>query len=84
MKFDAGGTEGTVTAKPMGDKIVGEFELGGQTGTIELKKVTAIASATPPPSTPPANPPPSSSATMTVAGDWEAAADLDGQSLPLQ
>src|SRR5687767_10425077 len=22
MKFDAGGTEGTVTAKPMGDKIV--------------------------------------------------------------
>ena len=75
MKFDAGGTEGTVTAKPMGDKIVGEFELGGQTGTIELKKVGSMAAT-------PATPAASSPAATSVSGDWDASADLDGQSLP--
>ena len=75
MKFDAGGTEGTVTAKPMGDKIVGEFELGGQTGTIELKKVGAMAAA-------PATPAPSASASASAAaGDYDGAADVDGQKL---
>ena len=75
MKFDAGGTEGTVTAKPMGDKIVGEFELGGQTGTIELKKVgaTAVAAA--------ATPAPTSPSTSAAAGDWDCSAEVDGQAL---
>jgi len=77
MKFDAGGTEGTVTAKPMGDKIVGEFELGGQTGTIELKKVGATVATAPP-----TNPPPTaggSAGSSTL--EYECAADVDGQSL---
>jgi hypothetical protein len=74
MKFDAGGTEGTVTAKPMGDKIVGEWEMGGQTGTIELKKVT-VAAAGPPAGAPPANPPPASD---QITGKWAANADAGG------
>ena len=75
MKFDAGGTEGTVTAKPMGDKIVGEWEMGGQTGTIELKRVGAMAAtpATPAPSTPPA--------AGMLATDWNGSADVEGQKL---
>jgi hypothetical protein len=79
MKFDAGGTEGTVTAKPMGDKIVGEFELGGQTGTIELKKVGATVAAAP--SAPPAASAPTSVSAASYVGDWEASADVDGQQL---
>ena len=76
MKFDAGGTEGTVTAKPMGDKIVGEFELGGQTGTIELKKVGAtVASAAP------TNPAPPAAGSTSSALEFECAAEVDGQSL---
>ena len=77
MKFDAGGTEGTVTAKPVGDKIVGEFELGGQTGTIELKKVGAtVASAAP---TTPA--PTAGGSAGSSSLEFECAADVDGQSL---
>jgi len=76
MKFDAGGTEGTVTAKPVGDKIVGEFELGGQTGTIELKKVSAMAAA---PATPATSSP--AAAAGPIAGEWDASADVDGQAL---
>ncbi len=75
MKFDAGGTEGTVTAKPMGDKIVGEWEMGGQTGTIELKRVDAAMAG---PGAPPAAPP---AAASPFAGEWDASADVDGQPL---
>src|ERR671927_530695 len=38
LKFDAGGNEGTVTATINGDKIVGKWELGGASGTLDLKK----------------------------------------------
>jgi len=77
MKFDAGGTEGTVTAKPMGDKIVGEWEMGGQTGTIELRKVGAMAAtASPAPSSAPA-----AASTLGAKTDWEAWAEVDGQKL---
>ena len=77
MKFDAGGTEGTVTAKPLGDKIVGEWEMGGQTGTIELKRVDAAMAGA---ATPPASAPPAAGA-GSFAGEWDASADVDGQAL---
>src|SRR5215813_8646703 len=38
LKFDGGGTEGTVTASADGDKITGKWELGGMGGPLELKK----------------------------------------------
>jgi hypothetical protein len=79
MKFDAGGTEGTVTAKSMGDKIVGEWEMGGQTGTLELRKVTVVAGGGKPP-TPPSNNPPAGG--DPLSGDWSASADVGGNPLP--
>ena len=38
MNLDAGGSEMTITAKLDGDKISGEWELEGQTGTLELNR----------------------------------------------
>ena len=82
IKFDAGGTEGTVTAKSMGENIVGEWEMGGQTGTIELKKVGAMAAGTTPPaSAPPASAPPAS-AGDPLSGVWTASADVQGNPFP--
>ncbi len=45
MKFDAGGTEGTVTATLQGDKIIGKWEIAGQGGPLELKRVGAASTA---------------------------------------
>jgi hypothetical protein len=73
MKFDAGGNEGTVTATIQGDKIIGKWELAGQGGPLELKKVgsaATTASATPATSGDP------------VSGDWDATADAGGQTIP--
>jgi hypothetical protein len=47
MKFDAGGNEGTVTATMAGDKVTGKWELGGQGGPLELKKVVMASAAVP-------------------------------------
>ena len=80
MKFDAGGTEGTVTAKPMGDKIVGEWEMGGQTGTIELKKVGAAVAGSPAPSAPPSSPP-AAGADAMINGLWACKADVGGSDI---
>src|SRR5712691_3460373 len=44
MKFDAGGNEGTVTARLDGDKIIGKWELAGQGGSVELKRAAMVAS----------------------------------------
>jgi hypothetical protein len=78
LKFDAGGTEGTVTAKPMGDKIVGDWEMAGQTGTLELKKVVVAAGGG---SAPPAAPA-GSSGPDPVSGDWDGKADVQGTDFP--
>ncbi len=74
MKLDAGGAEININAKLEGDKIVGEWELAGQTGTLELKRVGGGAPATT--STPPA------AAGDPVSGEWEAEADAGGQTIP--
>lgn len=77
MKFDAGGTEGTVTATVQGDKIVGKWEIGGQGGPLELKKVGAAASAAAAPTT-------ASAATAgdPLTGDWDGSADANGMTIP--
>jgi len=74
MKLDAGGTEITINAKLDGDKITGEFELAGQTGTIELKREGAMMEAKPAMPAAPAGDP--------VSGEWDAAADAGGQTIP--
>jgi len=76
MKFDAGGNEGTVTAMLDGDKITGKWELGGQGGSLELKRALMVAAA-PAPATPAAP-----AAGDPLTGDWDASADAQGTSIP--
>ena len=77
MKFDAGGTEGTVTATVNGDKISGKWELGGQGGPLELKRSGAVA----------ANEPkkeemkPAPAGGDPISGEWAGAADAQGTSI---
>ncbi len=77
MKLDAGGNEITINAKLEGDKITGEWELAGQTGTLELKRDGAAGAPSTPsaPSTPAAGGDP-------VTGDWDATVDVQGQEFP--
>jgi hypothetical protein len=77
MKFDAGGTEGTVTATVNGDKISGKWELGGQGGPLELKRSGTAAAAGEPKKeeTKPA------AAGDPVSGEWAGAADAQGTSI---
>ena len=75
MKLDAGGNEITINAKLDGDKITGEWELAGQTGTLELKREGAAGAPSTPPSTPAAGGDP-------ITGDWDATVDVQGQQFP--
>jgi hypothetical protein len=80
MKFDAGGNEGTVTATLDGDKITGKWELGGQGGGLELKRA-GMAAAAPAASAAPKKES-SPAAGDPLSGDWDAAADAQGTSIP--
>ena len=76
MKFDAGGNEGTVTAMLAGDKISGKWELGGQGGSLELKKAAMVAAAPPASGTAP------TAAGDPISGEWEGSADAQGTAIP--
>ncbi len=76
MKFDAGGSEGTVTAMLDGDKITGKWELGGQGGSLELKRASMVAVA------PAAATPAAPAAGDPLTGEWDASADAQGTSIP--
>jgi hypothetical protein len=86
MKFDAGGNEGTVTAMLDGDKITGKWELGGQGGSLELKRASMVAAApaatTPAAATPAAATPAAPAAGDPLTGEWDASADAQGTSIP--
>lgn len=83
MKFDAGGTEGTVTATLDGDKISGKWELGGQGGGLELKRAAMTAGA-PASSVAGAAKPaaPAAAAGDPISGEWECSADANGSAVP--
>lgn len=68
LKFE--GRTGVLTATVDGDKITGEWVDGQQKRTVELKKVTAVAAAN------------TAAATFSLAGEWEAVADANGQPFP--
>ena len=83
LKFDAGGNEGTVTAQLKDGKIVGEWTLAGQMGTLELKKAGDTTMAGPPATPAPATPAtPASGAKDPISGEWAANADVQGMSIP--
>ena len=81
LKFDAGGNEGTVTAQLKGGKIVGDWSVAGQTGTLELTRAEAAA-ASPAPSTPAAAPSRPAAAGDPISGEWDATADAQGTEIP--
>jgi major membrane immunogen (membrane-anchored lipoprotein) len=74
LKFDVGGTEGTVTAQLKDGKIVGQWALAGQTGTLELKKVELAAAK-------PSEPKPAEIADP-LSGEWDAVAEAQGMTIP--
>jgi hypothetical protein len=78
MTFDAGGTEGTVTATIKDGVITGKWDLGGMGGPLELKKDGAMATA---PSTP-ATTAPAAGGAAAFGGDFECTADVMGQAMP--
>lgn len=80
MKFDAGGNEGTVTAMLDGDKITGKWELGGQSGGLELKRAGMAALSAAAPAAPKKEIAPASG--DPLSGVWDAAADAQGTSIP--
>ncbi len=82
MKFDAGGNEGTVTAMLDGDKITGKWELGGQGGGLELKRAAMSAAAPAGGSVASAPKTSPSVAGDPLSGNWDAAADAQGTSIP--
>ena len=75
MKFDAGGQEGTINGTVDGDKITGKWEVAGQTGTFELRKVGAVAAA-------PKKDPASATAGDPISGEWDGAAEFQGNTIP--
>jgi hypothetical protein len=83
LKFDAGGNEGTVTAQLKGGKIVGDWAVAGQTGTLELTRADMAAATPSTPSTPAtgtgaAKP----AAGDPISGEWDATADAQGTEVP--
>lgn len=62
------GREGALTAKVEGDTITGDWITGARKGTVELKRVPAVAPETADP--------------INLTGEWEAVADAQGQPFP--
>ncbi len=81
LKFDAGGNEGTVTAQLKGGKIVGDWSVAGQTGTLELTRSEAVAAPSTP-STPPAAASKPLPAGDPISGEWDGTADVQGTEFP--
>ena len=61
------------------DKAVGEWKTGGQTRAVEFRKVLPATEATAAEVAKPATGP---SSTEALSGEWEAAADVQGQAFP--
>lgn len=76
LKLDIGGNELLVTAKLQGNKLVGEWELAGQKGTIDLTRKDVAAAA-------PAAPAAAAQASGDqISGEWAGTADVQGTSVP--
>lgn len=76
LKLGAAAKEGTISAVVDGEKITGDWIAGEAKRSLELKKVPAAASASPPAA--PAAP----AAEVNLNGQWDAVADAQGQPFP--
>ena len=75
-KIGAGDTAGTLVLQSRDNKLVGEWKQGGQTRAVEFEKVPASPAAAE------VKKAPEASAAELLSGEWEAAADANGQAFP--
>jgi hypothetical protein len=76
IKFGSAGSAGVLALQLRGDKLVGEWKTGARTRAVEFQKVPA---ATDPPI---AEVKKSPAAADLLSGEWDAAADAQGQAFP--
>jgi hypothetical protein len=75
-KFGSGDTAGTLVLRLRDNKLVGDWKAGGQTRPVEFERVPAnpaVAEVKKPTAPPAAD---------LLSGDWDAAADAQGQAVP--
>ncbi|MDX6558829.1 MAG: hypothetical protein QOF72_1878, partial [Blastocatellia bacterium] len=75
-KFGSGDTSGTLVLRLRDNKLVGDWKAGGQTRPVEFERVPAnpaVAEVKKPTAPPAAD---------LLSGDWDAAADAQGQAVP--
>jgi hypothetical protein len=75
LKFTRDGHELNIAGQVKNDSIVGVWTLAGKTGPVELKKVTAAAAK-------PADPVTTAANGDAFSGEWDAVADVNGESFP--
>lgn len=74
-KFGSGDTAGTLVLQPRDSKLVGDWKAGGQTRAVEFEKVPAVPALAEVKKAPDA-------AASELSGEWDAAADVQGQAFP--
>lgn len=89
IKLGAGSDAGQLALQLHDDKVVGEWKAGGPARAVEFKKVLPAteAAATEPAAAEPAaaevtKPATEPAAADTLSGEWDAAADVQGQAFP--
>jgi hypothetical protein len=75
-KFGSGDTAGTLVLQPRDNKLVGDWKAGGQTRPVEFERVPAV------PAVADVKKEPEASAAELLSGEWDAAADAQGQAFP--
>jgi len=74
-KFGSGDTAGTLVLQPRDSKLVGDWKAGAQTRAVEFERVPAVPAVAEVKKAPDA-------AAAELAGEWDAAADVQGQAFP--
>jgi len=79
IKLGSGSGANQLVLQLRDDKAVGEWKTGGQTGAVEFRKVLPATEATAAEVAKPATEP---TTTEALSGEWDAAADVQGQAFP--
>jgi hypothetical protein len=78
LKFGSAGSAGVLALQLRDDKLVGEWKTGAKMRAVEFQKVSAASE----PSVAEVKKSPEPSAAELLSGEWDAAADAQGQAFP--
>ena len=78
LKFGSAGSAGVLALQLRDDKLVGEWKAGAKTRAVEFQKVPAASE----PAVAEVKKSPEPSAAELLSGEWDAAADVQGQAFP--